>query len=152
MAPRVTRRTFLTGTAGAAGIAAFGAIGLVGYSDSDIVRSTLRRLIGGFRMNDADLEAFTRDFRSDFLAFDGMKAHLIRLSEFSGITPIAAKTAPGPIADRIENFERALLTNFVMTTDFLETHGGNGGRLTYRGQSHACNNPFARTGGETGTG
>jgi hypothetical protein len=143
----LTRRAVLVAAASLAGITAIGAVGLFSFSEGRFVRATLHRLLGDFQMSESDIVEFTADFKAQkrFTAFfGGVTAYLLRIGELSGITPITMKVAPTRIVTILERFERSLLTNFLLTTNYLHVEEPTIDPISYFGQQQACNNPFAR--------
>lgn len=124
--------------------AVIGGVGLASFDDVDAMRSTLRRLLGDFRMDDAAFAAFVTDFKAEFKRYEGPQAAFFRLGEFTGGMPALASLAPASAAGKIESFERSLLTNFFFTTDYLQLRNPAVEAIQYVGPMAACTNPFAQ--------
>lgn len=141
---RLTRRGVIVGSVGVVAVAALGGVGLLRFDKVDTCRATLTRLIGPFAM---DRDAFA-SFVTDFLKVDrmlmGMRGGLMRAAEFSGLLPRIAGSLPPAAAGQVEQFERALLTQFVLTTNYLQLGDPRAEHIDYVGPIDTCGNPFAR--------
>jgi hypothetical protein len=141
---KLTRRGMIAGSATLAAVAALGGIGLLRFDKVDTCRTALTRLIGPFAM---DRDAFA-SFVTDFLRVDqtlmGMRGGLMRAGEFTGLLPRLAGSLPAASAEQVEQFERKLLTQFVLTTNYLQLDDPRTERIDYVGPLDACGNPFAR--------
>ena len=143
MSMTITRRTLLAATIGTGGMAMASVVSTTYVSDSDLLQMTLHRLVGELEMTEADWTSFTADFKTIFPTFTGLRADLMSLLELSGTISMFSETLP-TVADKIESFERALLTNFLMSTDYLQaSKAPKPLRVSYYGVQKACANPFA---------
>lgn len=141
---QLTRRGMIVGSVGLAAIAALGGIGLLRFDKVDTCRATLTRLIGPFAMKDDAFAAFVDDFLKVDKMLIGMRGGLMRAAEFSGLLPRIAGSLPPASAQQVEQFERALLTQFVLTTNYLQLDDPRAEPIDYVGPIDACGNPFAR--------
>ena len=141
---RLSRRAVIGGALGTAGALALGGIGIARVDDADVMRSTLQRLVGDFRMDAAAFATFVTDFKDEFGRYGGPQALFFRVGEFSGGLPYFSDVAPNAVGGKIESFERALVTNFLFTTDYLQLADPAAEAVSYNGPLSACINPFAR--------
>lgn len=143
MSWRPTRRAALLG--GGAAMLAIGAVGLALPSDEAFVRATLVRLVGPFSMSGEDMGRFIGDFRKTGAMPGGLTADGLHLANSTGAVRLV-EHLPGGFADRIEAFERALLTAFTLGTDYFHVADPAKDRLSYVGPyaTLACASPFAR--------
>ncbi len=139
----ITRRNALLGAGAAALAIGFGGIAI--RDESDLIRDTLRRLVGPFRIGDADMAAFTRDFSVVGPLPRGMMAGAVGAVQTAGLLPVAIR-AGGGAGDKIEEFQRGVLTAFVMGTDYFDLDAPEQDELHYLGpfNTRACASPFAR--------
>lgn len=144
MISKMSRRALLFGSVAGFAASAGGAAVLAVYDDSDLVRSSLRRMLGEFRMPQADMNAFTSLFRATWAGLDGAKGPLMRGVEALGATDLAARYGPSSISRRVETYERELLTLFIVTTDYLRVADPRRENVSFTGLVKACTNPFAR--------
>lgn len=135
----ITRRAALLG-AGAAALTA-GVAGVALWDEHDLIRDTLHRMIGPFSIDDADMQAFSRDYAALGPLPRGLTADAVSAAQAAGLLPLAAKAD-----DRLEAFQRGVLTAFVLGTDYLEIENPAHEPLHYIGsfRDRACANPFAR--------
>ena len=133
-----SRRAILIGTATLSGGAA---LGLISVSDVHFLKAMLRRLLGNFQMREDDFADFAADFK---VAFPDYVSVRIRIAELGRTAPILLKLAPARYGVSVELFERRVLTNFMLTTNFLTIKDSTLESVDYYGQQQACNNPFAR--------
>jgi len=140
----MTRRGVIAGSAGLAAVAALGGIGLARFDKVDTCRATLTRLVGPFAMDRDAFAAFVGDFLKVDMTLIGMRGGLMRAAEFSGLLPGIGGALPSAAAHQVEAFERALLTQFVLTTNYLQLGDPRAERIEYVGPLEACGNPFAR--------
>lgn len=139
----ISRRTALLGGAGVLGASFLGGLALLRFDENAAIRTALERLVGDFRMEKGEFATFAADFRAMYQRLEGPRAWLVRGAEWSGLGPVAARLSPSRVGEELERFERALLTNFVVTTDLLQRADPEQ-RVHYLGQDVACHNPFAR--------
>jgi hypothetical protein len=133
----INRRAFLTLAAGAGGIAIGGATLFANGYESWIV-GVLRRALPGYAFDPAGLEQFIADYRSRHAKVS--KFRLLGAAEtvFQARSLLRRKTA-----DRIENDERKVLTEFLIGSDFFQHYPPEGRKITYHGRAVVCKSPFA---------
>jgi hypothetical protein len=139
----VTRRGLLISMGGLA--AALG-VGAASLTDEGFLRDTLHRLVGRFEMAPDQFAAFAQDFRAAYYELDTIKALPFRASERLGAAPVVERLAPHAVLSKLEAFERRLLTDFTMATDYLSLQADDPTRdatpVSYFGLQ-GCSNPFA---------
>jgi hypothetical protein len=141
---QVTRRVAVQAVAASGLLALGGATWLVVTDgEADLYRRILTRLIGPFQMDGADFARFAADFTRAEGGPEGLETDLLRVGEMTGLMEQAARIDPATLA-RVQQFERILLTQFVLATglrgpaeDRLLGYSGLFGTLP-------CSNPFAR--------
>lgn len=136
------RRTVLLSATGIVGALAIGGGAGARLTDQSFIRDTLHRLVGPFRMEEAEFEAFAEAFRESAYVFGSARATPVRAAEAIGGAPLVERFAPPGVAARMERFERELLTSFVTTTDFLATRDDPDAPVHYLG-AIGCANPYA---------
>jgi len=143
MALTATRRTVLAGAAvGVLAIAGGGAIAVGSSGREELVRSVLGRLVGPFRMAEADFGQMVAAIDRKVGFPQGYKLHLVSALERTGWSPQAMAGAPAGIRDDFERLERQILTEFVIRTTFLQGEKPGGEPIVYLG-AQPCSSPFA---------
>ncbi len=139
----LTRRKALLGAAGVAIVSALG--GALLWSERDLIRATLVRMIGPFNIADADMDAFVRDFMAIGPLPRGFAADAVGVVQAAGLLP-AAGMASQAVGERLDAYQRGVLTAFVMGTDYFQSENPAVDDLHYLGPfaERACANPFAR--------
>lgn len=137
------RRTLLISSAASLGLVAVGAGAWV-YEDRQVfIPHLLQRLVGNFQMDDEDQRKFV----------DAMAGHYgsEKLTALMGLYKIRQQTGVGtPYTDlRVDNFERRLLTDFMVSTDFLRQQNKPNPKVSFIGYRLPCSNPYARFEGLT---
>ncbi|MFC0199397.1 hypothetical protein [Paracoccus rhizosphaerae] len=139
----LSRRVLLAMLAGGT-LAAAGGVAFVGtLSDEDLAHAILERYLGPIRMASEDRAAFlaaVRDQRPWLFPAEKLAA-FYGVAERLDLTEMARRNLPGERGRILENFERHLLGDFLLLTDFAF-------RTTAEDQVHflgrtACLNPFA---------
>lgn len=132
------RRTLLISSVATLGLVAVGAGAWV-YEDSQVfIPHLLQRLVGNFEMEPEDQRNFV----------DAMAEHYgsEKLTALMGLYKIRQETGVGtPYTDlRVDNFERRLLTDFMVSTDFLRQQNKLNPKVSFIGYRLPCSNPYAR--------
>ncbi|AFL50274.1 hypothetical protein ABIE78_003928 [Sinorhizobium fredii] len=113
------------------------------FSEEDLVRATLRKYLDDVTISDDHLRAFTLEFKKrnpwDFPT--EKLADATTLFEGLRLGGMARPLLPADDAMRLERFERWLLTEFHLLTDYA-WRGGPNEPVTFSGSQH-CVNPFA---------
>lgn len=132
------RRTFLVSSAASLGLVAVGAGAWV-YEDRQVfIPHLLHRLVGDFEMDERDQRQFV----------EAMAAHYgsEKLTALMGLYKIRQETGLGSAytSVRVDKFERRLLTDFMVSTDFLRKQGQASPKVAFLGYRLPCSNPYAR--------
>jgi hypothetical protein len=141
---KVSRRTllWLLGS----GLASLGAgyAALRSFSDEDLVRLVLERYLGRLNMAEQDLQAFAMEFRQRgaWRVPNAKLADAATLLETLGLAPEARRWLPDDKSLQLESFERWLLADFYLATDFAWRSAGDD-PVHFTG-AEFCMNPFAR--------
>lgn len=128
------------------GVASLGVAyaGVRSFSDEDLVRVVLERYLGRFEMTDDHLRAFVLSFkaRHPWNFPTGKLADAATLLERLRLAPAARRLLPQDDARRLERFERWLLADFHLVTDF-PWRGTPDDPVHFTGAHAGCVNPFA---------
>ncbi|MCQ4288816.1 hypothetical protein NA647_15430 [Pseudomonas stutzeri] len=132
------RRTLLLSSAAALGVAAVGSAAWV-YEDRQVfIPELLHQLVGDFQMSDEDQRKFV----------DAMAGHYgsEKLTALMGLYKIRQQTGVGSAYTdlRVDNFERRLLTDFMVSTDYLRRQHEANPMVAFLGYRLPCSNPYAR--------
>lgn len=132
------RRTLLLSSAATLGLAAVGSVAWV-YEDRQVfVPALLRQLVGDFQMSAEDQRKFV----------DALAGHYgsQKLAALMGLYKIRQQTgARSDYTDlRVDNFERRLLTDFMVSTDYLRHQHEANPKVSFVGYRLPCSNPYAR--------
>lgn len=137
----LSRRTMVLGGLGIAAAAGVGTILLT--TDQGHIRRTLRRLVGSFTMDKAEFANFVRDFREAEAAPSFLKGATLRGFELIGLGANLADSGIPKLSSHQIEFERALLTAFIVRTDYTLLDNPASESTTYLGSMTACFNPYA---------
>ncbi|MER8983494.1 hypothetical protein [Mesorhizobium sp. M0870] len=113
------------------------------FAHEDLVRMVLERNLGPVNMAENELRSFTQEFRAQRPTtfptenLTGVSALLEKLRLASAARPIL----PGDRAQRLEHFERWLLADFHLLTDYARRQSP-GDPIRFTGPQ-PCANPFA---------
>lgn len=112
-------------------------------SDEQLVHAILERHLGQVKISNEDISAFLSDFikRAPWLFPSERLSTLYGVAEQLKISDIVRKNLPGSRGSEIERFERHLLGEFYIKTDFYFRSSDND-PVRYLGLT-ACLNPFA---------
>lgn len=137
------RRTLLLSSAATLGLAAVASAAWV-YEDRQVfIPDLLHRLVGDFQMDAEDQCKFV----------DALAGHYgaEKLTALMGLYKIREETGVGsPYTDlRVDNFERRLLTDFMVSTDYLSRQHEPNPTVSFLGYRLPCSNPYARFDGLT---
>ena len=138
----LTRRTVLAGL----GVSALSATGIATFetasSEAGLVRSILRRLVGPFNMRQPDFEAFVLDLDTYRGSAGSLKMAAYRMLSSDG-TQWASSLVSERIGEGYERYERKVLTNFLVKTDYLRLADPEAEFASMIGAG-PCQSPFAR--------
>lgn len=132
------RRTLLLSSAATLGLAAVGSAAWV-YEDHQVfIPELLHQLVGDFQMSPEDQRKFV----------DAMAGHYgsQKLTALMGLYKIRQQTGVGSAYTdlRVDNFERRLLTDFMVSTDYLRHQHEANPKVAFLGYRLPCSNPYAR--------
>ncbi len=132
------RRTLLLSSAATLGLAAVGSAAWV-YEDRQVfIPELLHKLVGDFQMSAEDQRKFV----------DAMAGHYgsQKLTALMGLYKIRQQTGVGSAYTdlRVDNFERRLLTDFMVSTDYLRRQHEANPTVAFLGYRLPCSNPYAR--------
>lgn len=132
------RRTLLLSSAATLGLAAVGSAAWV-YEDRQVfISELLHQLVGGFQMTAADQRKFV----------DAMAGHYgsKKLTALMGLYKIRQQTGVGSAYTnlKVDSFERRLLTDFLVSTDFLRQQDQSNPNVSFLGYRLPCSNPYAK--------
>ncbi|UWU17031.1 hypothetical protein N2599_29980 (plasmid) [Rhizobium sullae] len=140
---RFSRRMVLALMASGVASTGFGYAAMRSFSDVDLARATLEKYLGELNITDDHLRAFVLDFQKrnpwDFPT--GKLADASTLLERLRLGAVARPLLPENAAQRLEQFERWLLADFHLLTDFAWRSAPDD-PVQYTGSQH-CVNPFA---------
>ncbi len=128
------RRNILIGGAGLAGLGAAGLGGSFLYnSPARLVEHIVRAHLPGLDIDGNDM----RQFVSDFLAADIHTSRKERLglrllAPFVNLPPFRWML-PAFVSRGVENFERRVMSEFMMGSDFFDTYAMGNPKVTYTG-------------------
>ncbi len=132
------RRTLLISSAATLGLVAVSAGAWI-YEDRQVfIPHLLHRLVGDFQMDDEQQRMFVDAMHEHY----GQK----KLTALMGLYRIREDTGMGSAYTdpKVDEFERRLLTDFMMSTDFLRQQGQANPRVSFIGYRLPCSNPYAR--------
>ncbi|MEZ0497952.1 hypothetical protein [Sphingomonas sp. IW22] len=137
--PGLTRRQSIVALAGS-GLAA-GAFGFGLYGDEQgLVRAILDRVIGPFRMSDDDFTAFFDDLSADSSPVDRAKFTVYRAVSAIGTDELPGE--PMRLSERVEVYERKVVTQFITRTDYARIDPRTD-PVSFIG-ANPCSSPFAQ--------
>ncbi len=127
--------------AGAAGVG--GLLRITHYPDQDMqgwIREILERHLPGQDIPDSALTPFTRMFLATSEAYN-RRHRLFALAEaLVPEVPVPSQS----IRERIGEFERQVVSEFLLTTTFFRNDGTRHRALNHVGHWEGCANPFAQ--------
>lgn len=132
------RRTLLISSAATLGLVAVGSAAWV-YEDRQVfIPHLLHRLVGDFEMSADDQRKFVDAMHEHY----GQK----KLMALMGLYRIRQDTGVGTdyTNPKVDEFERRLLTDFMMSTDFLRQQPQAKAKVSFIGYRLPCSNPYAR--------
>lgn len=142
----LTRRRVLLGSASVCAVAAAGGAFAVATSTREtFLRRLLARSLGPFEMSQSDFSRFAESFEATvgdaFGDEDGLKWRLVRVAErLASLDTLAAQSED--IDGKLDEFARALLAHFYVTTD-VARRPNEAAPITFYGD-FPCRNPFAQ--------
>jgi hypothetical protein len=145
-----SRRLFLAGSVTAGALVLFGGASWVYRSRDDLIAFVIRR-----HLPDNDLsEGLIRTFAADFLANNeriqrnAMAVHGLRVVGPMVFSSSFQEIIPEKLASHLKKFERYVVSDFLLSTDFFQRGARSWRGVTYQGlydpYLHPCANPLAR--------
>ena len=138
-----SRRKFMKLSLGAIGLGGLVHYGITTLNFERFIRSTLKRLLGNFNIAETQMSNFCHDFVKIWYKDKKLYAIII-LKQASVLQPIAEKLFRVQAHWVIDKFERRLLTEFVLSTNYLKVGNPATDFIEYHGMNIPCNNPFAK--------
>lgn len=135
------RQILLSGGAAAIASAAFGAVAL---NDQSYVHRTLKRLVGKVNWGDGEFVAFYTAFRNIEPIPSRLKIAPLQGLEVLGMGRLLSSLTALGISEYQQEFERALLTAFVIGTDYHTADDPSRDPIHFVGFIPTCANPFAQ--------
>ncbi|HDZ56704.1 MAG TPA: hypothetical protein ENI17_08310 [Pseudomonas xinjiangensis] len=133
----MNRRKFLACSAATLGVAALGTTAMVFEDSSSFIPGLLHKLVGEFSMDEAQQKRFVDSIENRY----GSE----KLAALIGLYRIRSGTGLGVsyTNSKVDRFERMLLTDFMVSTDYLKKQHEKNPRVNFLGH-FPCNNPYAR--------
>jgi hypothetical protein len=131
---KISRRNFLLL---GSGTLVLSGIGLTYSSKENFLQERLYKMLGDFDISDSDFKRFNEHFRSFISENRYDRYHtMIQLEKFT----FNGNIDPLKINERIDKWDRRLVTQFITSTDYLERQGE---KVRFIGAYLPCRNPFA---------
>lgn len=133
----MNRRTFLALSAAGVSVAALGSAAVVFEDSHSFIPALLREYIGDYQMDEEQERAFVEAFSEDYGAE--------KLIAVIGLYRIRSGTGLGTgyTNGKVDEFERKLVTDFLVTTDYLRKQNEPDAQVTFVGFRMPCTNPYA---------
>ena len=140
--PGLSRRGFIKIALGTIGLGGLARYGMTTFDVYDFLNSTLERLLGKYNIADAQMRNFCNDFANSY----GHKKlyKIILLEKSSTLDRIAEMLILPRVRRAVDKFERKLLTEFIVSTSYLQVGNPANDVIEYYGMDIPCNNPFAK--------
>ncbi|MDO6618786.1 twin-arginine translocation signal domain-containing protein [Pseudomonadota bacterium] len=133
----LSRRSFLKVAAVGAGLGGAVFYGVHTLNTQNFIVSSLDRLLGKLNISDEDLQLFCDHFTAEY---GEMKLRAIIILDQSSMFDLVVKKR----AIWIDKYERKLVTDFMMSTNYFQVSNPATEALQYYGANRPCYNPFAR--------
>ena len=132
------RRTLLISSVATLGLVAVSSAAWVFEDRQVFIPHLLHRMVGNFHMDEDDQRRFV-DAMADHYGSE-------KLTALMGLYKIREETGAGTsFTDlRVDMFERRLLTDFMVSTDFLKQQGKTNPKASFIGYRLPCSNPYAQ--------
>ncbi len=148
------RRNVLIGGAGVAGLGALGIGGsFLFYSPARLVERIVRTHLPGLDITEEDMARFVADVIAADTDTSGTEWIALRLLGPYANSPPFRWMAPGFISRRLKNYERRVMNEFMMGSDFFDTYAQGNPKVTYAGlysvYEAPCADPLPRFSDET---
>ncbi|WP_150303493.1 hypothetical protein [Pseudomonas saliphila] len=134
----MNRRKFLALSAATVSVAALGSAAIVFEDSHSFIPALLHEYIGDYQMDEEQENNFVDAFAEHYGAD--------KLMAVIGLYRIRSGTGLGTryTNAKVDEFERKLVTDFLVTTDYLAKQDQPNPRVNFIGFKIACNNPFAQ--------
>lgn len=146
---KFNRRNVLIGSAGSAGLGVLGIGGSILFNTpARLIEGIVRARLPGLEVAEEDMARFV----ADFLATDSDTSKtewiaLRLLGPYANLPPFRWM-APRFVSQRLQNYERRVLNEFMMGSNFFETYAVGNPMVTYTGiysvYEAPCVNPLPR--------
>jgi len=132
------RRTLLIASAATLSVAAVGSAAWANEDRHVFIPQLLQELIGDFRMDADDQHRFVEAVAEHHGA--------AKLKALMALYKIRSETGLGSAYTnlRVDQFERRLLTDFLVSTDYLRKQQEQSPKVSFIGYRLPCSNPYAR--------
>lgn len=134
----MNRRQFLVFSAAGLSVAALGSAALVYEDSEDFVIGLVRQYVGDFQMEPEEQQRFVEDVTARY--GDISTAALIGFHRIRDHTGLGIDYTD----QRVDWFERRVVTEFITSTDYLQKQDEANPKLTYMGIDIPCTNPYAQ--------
>ncbi|MEH6386535.1 MULTISPECIES: hypothetical protein [Pseudomonas] len=133
----MNRRKFLALSAATVSVAALGSAAIVFEDSHSFIPALLHEYIGDYQMTEEQennfVDAFAEEYGEEKLA---AVIGLYRIRSGTGL-------GTGYTNAKVDEFERKLVTDFLVTTDYLKKQGEPNAQVNFIGFRIPCNNPYA---------
>ena len=132
------RRTLLIASAATLGVAAVGSAAWANEDSHVFIPQLLHELVGEFRMDAEDQRRFIEAMTEHYGA--------AKLKALMALYKIRSETGLGSAYTnlRVDQFERRLITDFLVSTDYLRQPQADNPKVSFVGYRLPCSNPYAR--------
>ena len=133
----MNRRNFLALSVATVSVAALGSAAVVFEDSHSFIPALLHEYIGDYQMDEEQERAFIDAFAEDYGAE--------KLIAVIGLYRIRSGTGLGTgyTNGKVDEVERKLVTDFLVTTDYLQKKNEPGASVNFVGFRIPCNNPYA---------
>lgn len=143
--PSLNRRSVIRGSLGIAFASVFGGAFLDNMvSDrANLARRVLERLVGPLRIGEEPLVELIDLAEANSKLPEGAGLKLLRVIEAANLGEVARTSFPYDQASAVERYERGLLTQLIIGTNFLDLRDASKEEVELK-DSLSCRSPFAR--------
>lgn len=134
----MNRRKFLALSAATVSVAALGSAAIIFEDSHAFIPALLHEYVGNYQMDEEQEKKFVDGFAEQYGAE--------KLAAVIGLYRIRSATGLGVryTNAKVDEFERRLVTDFLVTTDYLAKQDQPNPRVNFIGFKIACNNPYAQ--------
>ena len=137
-----SRRKFMKLALGAIGLGGLASYGITIFNLENFIRSTLTSLLGDYNIAETQMRKFCHDF---IKSYGDKKLYVIIMrKQISVLEPVAERLFRVQAHWAVDMFERKLLTEFLLSTNYLKVGNPATDSIEYHGMNIPCNNPFAK--------